>query len=76
MSEVVIYRHPHRAVELFFDAADIARFEAPFDLIDVPCDGIGHKRCGAIHREIGAAHLNITFKPGKRATWREVAEAP
>jgi len=49
---------------LFIDTDDIHGFEAPVDVQQVPC--------GFIHRTPATAHLNLTFKPGKRALWREV----
>lgn len=75
MSEVVIFRHPEKPLELFIDTDDIHGFEAPVDVRQVPCDAAGCPGCGFIHRTPTTAHLNLTFKPGKRALWREVAAA-
>lgn len=71
MAEVVAYRHEGH--ELVYDTDDVAQFESPRDVADIPCDAAGCSGCGAVHRELRTAHLNITFKPGKQPLWREAA---
>ncbi len=84
MTEVVIYRHPEKALELVIDTDGIDYFESPRDVHAMDCAGAGCRAaelrpdgtltCGSLHRVMGAAHLNITFKPGHAASWREVTE--
>ena len=38
MSEVVIYRHPERNLELVFDTDDVASFSSPRDAYPVTCE--------------------------------------
>jgi hypothetical protein len=73
MTEMVAYRDPAKSLELVYDTDDVAGFRTPCDVLDISCKDAGCPGCGALHRKLGAAHLNLTFKPGKRALWREVA---
>jgi hypothetical protein len=78
MSEIAI-RPPGASAELVFDSDDIGSFSVPRDVHAEGCEdpactgcegsGTGH---GSVTRKLGAAHLNITFKPGKYPVWRQV----
>jgi hypothetical protein len=76
MAEVVVYQHGGH--ELVFDTDDMETFETPRDVVTTGRWNWRQLRRGqwplVAHHEFGPhTHLNITFKPGKRARWREVA---
>jgi hypothetical protein len=64
MAEIVIWTAP-TGTQLTLDTDDIEAFETPRDVIHL----------GDNNRALGAAHLNITFKPGKSAVWKEPARS-
>jgi len=77
MAEVVVYQHG--ALELVFDTDDMETFETPRDVVTTGRWNWRQLRRGRWplvgHHEFGPhAHLNITFKPGKQARWREVRQ--
>lgn len=61
------YRHvaeDGKQWDLVYDPADVESFETPHNVIDVTePDDKGHRR------ELGQAHLHLTFKNGKRSRW-------
>jgi hypothetical protein len=71
MAEVIAYRHPDRPLVLTFDTDDVESVQIPRDHSEVPCDAAGCPGCAAIHRQLGRAHLNLTFKDGKQPLWKE-----
>jgi hypothetical protein len=65
--EVIVVRA--RGYELFYDTEDIDDISTVNDMQVVPSED------RYVQREpTGISHLNITFKPGKRALWRKSTE--
>ena len=54
-------------MELVFDSDDVSGVSTPADVHELAPTEDGHAR-----RAIGIHHLELTFKPGKRALWSEV----
>lgn len=81
MSEIVVYRHPEKPLDLVIDPDGIEYFESPRDVHAMDCAAAGCRdavlrpdgmlSCGSLHRELGAAHLNITFRPGCAPQWKD-----